>query len=225
MLQKVPIPLPPAVEQALLAAAVDIVKPPDRIPDRLPLVPLGDAWLSVGTVAPLQLVRPLARAAAEHAWAGDRWLSVFSRIGAESEAPRESELHRVGTLVSVSAAVSHATGLWLVVRALAWVRLVGIEAGARYEVAHVEPFAVREEGGSEVAPLELVLRARVRAFAATLPDPEPVLAQTARMSALELSDATIANLAGDVAEQARYMSESSLVARLKFVIALLDRAF
>jgi hypothetical protein len=44
------------------------------------------------------------------------------------------------------------------------------------------------------------------------------------MSALELADATIANLPCSVEEKARYAKEPSLTARLEYVIALCDRA-
>ena len=217
-------PPPPAVERALLAAAADAPKPPARIPDRVPLVPLRNALLAAGAVAPLSLARPASRAAADHALASDRLLGVFSQIDAANEAPGESDLHRVGALAFVSATVPHEAGLWLVVRAIGWVRLVSIETSTPYLVARVEPFVVTEQGGPEVARLELALRERVRAFAATMPDPESVLAQTERMSALELADATVANLTCDVADKARYVSESSLLARLEQVLALADRA-
>ena len=217
-------PLPAAVEQALLAEASAAPKPVKKAPERLPLVPLRNSLLSVGAVAPLDLARPTSRAAVERAGAGDRLVAVFSQRDEANEAPEEADFHRVGTLAFVSAAVPHDGGLWVVVRALAWLRLVGLEAAGSHRLALVEPFTVREEAGPEVARLEQALRARVRAFAATLPDPEPVLAQTERLSALELADVTVANLTCTVADKARYVSETSLVKRLEQVIALTDRA-
>lgn len=217
--------MPPALERALLAAAADVPQPLSCMPERVPLLSLRDTLLSVDAVAPVSVTRARSRVAVERALGSDRWLGLFCEIGADPELPGESELHRVGTLAFVSAAIPHGADYWLVVRGHAWLRLLGVESGAAYAVARVDRFVVREESSVEVTRLEQALRSRVRAFAQTLPDPEPVLDQVARMSALELADATIANLGCDLAEKARYVSESSLLARLEQVIALTERSF
>lgn len=214
---------PPAVEHALLAAVAVAPKPSaSTTPEQAPLVAVRNALLSPGTVVPLRLVRSTSRAAIQQALASDRLLAVFAQFDSTEGAPRERALHPVGTLVSVSSAIDGASALWAVVRALTWIRLASVDDTGPCGFARLEPFVVHAEGGEELARLERAVRARVRAFAATLPDPEPVLAAAEAMSALELADAATAQPACKASDTARYVSESSLLRRLKWVLARAD---
>jgi ATP-dependent Lon protease len=215
---------PPGLEQALLAAAADSRQAPVRIPERVPLVPLRNALLWPGAVAPLEVARVPSRAAVQHALASDRLLALFARIDAAEDAPAECDLHRVGVLASFSNSIEYGTGLYVVVRALAWVQLTSLEAGEPYSVGRLEPFVVRDDGGEELAEVEQTVRARSQAFAASLPDAESALARSARMSALELADAAIAASDCEVAAKARYTCESSLLSRLKLMLTLSETA-
>jgi ATP-dependent Lon protease len=212
--------LPPGIEQALLAAAADSRQAPAQVPDRAPLLRLRNALLWPGTVAPLEFARLSPRAAVQHALASDRLLALFPRIDPADDAAAERERHRVGALGWVSNVIDCGTGSWAVVRALAWVQLASAELGDPYSAVRLEAFVVRNEGGEDLAEVERTVRARSQAFAASLPDPETALARMARMSALELADASIASSTCDIARQARYVSESNLLARLKLMLAL-----
>jgi ATP-dependent Lon protease len=214
----------PGLEQALLAAAADSRQAPVPIPERVPLVPLRNALLWPGAVAPLEVARVPARAAVQHALASNRLLALFARIDAAEDAPAECDLHRVGVLSWVSNSIDYGTGLYVVVRALAWVQLTSLEAGEPYSVGRLERFVVRDDGGEELAEVEQAVRARSQAFAASLPDAESALARSARMSALELADAAIAASDCEVAAKARYTRECSLLSRLKLMLILTEAA-
>lgn len=112
-------------------------------------------------------------------------------------------------------------GSWIVVRAEAWAQLDLVEPAGLYTRAKLARFVVEESGQEDIGALEQTLRERVRSFAEKLPGGDEILALSERMTALELADATIANLPCSVQEKATYASETSLSARLRQVIALL----
>lgn len=216
-------PLPGEVQQALLAASSE--EPPRgvHVTPSIPLLPLRNALLVPGAVAPLNIARAASIAAVEAAHNGAKMLAVFAQTDAANEAPTADALHPVGCAARLVSVVSTPDGgTWVVVRGTEWIRLKAIEQEQPYPVARVSRFVVQEETTEEVTRLEQALRDRVRALAAQMPDPTFLLRRIERMSALELVDAAVANLPSSVAEKARYASEPSLIARLKSAIALCD---
>src|SRR5262249_47393428 len=100
-------PLPSEVQQALFREAQQALstampeQPAKAVsPDApLPLLPLRNAVLPVGTVAPLNIGRATSIAAIQAAQKGDSVLVVFSQKDQANEAPSEAELHPVGCVV------------------------------------------------------------------------------------------------------------------------------
>lgn len=224
LLPHLAMPLPAEVERALVEAAARV---PDafELPAELPLLPVRNAVLTPGSVAPLNIGRPSSIAAIRAAGAGEKAIAIFSQREAVNEAPIAGDLHPVGVAARVVASVEGGEGqLWIVVRAHRWIRLQTLRAREPFLVARIRPFEVEEVDAKEAARLEAALRERVKAFAARLPDPERLLRMTSAMSAAQLADAAIANLPVSVDDKARYASEPSLVARLEWVLALFDRA-
>lgn len=201
----------------------DAPKPVGDIPDRAPLVALRNALLSPGAVVPLRLTRVASRAAIEQALSSAGLIALFAQTDPADDTPGAGDLHPVGSLASVTSVIEANGALWVVVRTLAWLRLTSIDYAPSCALARVEPFVVQIDGGDELTRLEAALRARARAFAATLPDLEPALARLERMSALELADAAIAALPCELLDKASFVSESSLLARLKWLLRRADR--
>ena len=224
LLEPLGLQLPEEVKSILLAAAAAEQPAHSTVVSPLPLLPLRNAVLAVGAVAPLNIGRKSSIAAVEAARTGSEMLAVFSQKDETNEAPIETELHPVGCQARLLGMVPSASGLWIVVRAVAWIELKAIEQTEPCVIARVARFAVHEQPSAEVNRLEQTLRERLRAFAAKLPAPEYVLKKTERMNALELADIAIANLRCSVEEKARYVSEPNLRARLEYVLALIDRA-
>jgi ATP-dependent Lon protease len=224
LLEPLSAPLPEEVVSILLEAASE--EQPDHVAveSDVPLLPLRNALLAVGATAPLSIGRPASIAAVEAAQGGSSVLAVFSQKDDTNEAPVANDLHRVGCLARLVAVVPSHGGLWIVVRALAWIELESIEQTEPFVLARVSRFRVHDHAGAGVKRLEESLRSRMRAFAARLPAPEYVLRLTERMNALELADAAIANLRCTVEEKARYASEPDLRVRLEYVLNLIDRA-
>jgi len=209
-------PLPDSVIQELHRAASSKAKPPPITrAASFPLLPLRGTLITMGSVVPINIGRPSSIAAAQAARNADGLLVVFSQRDAANEAPAESDLHPVGCIVQLLA--THT--MYLVLRATQWVKLEAIERNAPYYVASVTPFEVGLGDAAEVTRLERLLRAKVRPLAATLPG-ERILAMLDAMTAAELADATIANLPCSVADKARYASEPTVAARLRFALAL-----
>jgi Lon protease-like protein len=216
-------PLPREVEDAMLVASADKRSFPLTSP--LPLIPVRNAILAVGALAPLNIGRPTSIAAIESARAKGSLVAIFAQKDATHESPDNADLHAVGCAAQIVTWIETPhSGRWIVVRATQWIRLDAIESRTPCLVARVSPFAIEDDDPVEVKRLEEKLREHVRHFAALLADPNQILRMTEKMTPLELADAAIANLPCPVDEKARYAAEPSLVARLERVLALLDRA-
>jgi Lon protease-like protein len=221
-------PLPDEVQQAMLAAMSGEGASSEEVSlsSQLPLLPLRNAVLAVGAVAPLHLGRPSSVAAVEAARDSGKTLAVFSQKDAANEDPGEADFHPVGCAVRLlsSTPFTPDQGMWIVVRATRWIRLEAIERREPWPLCRIAAFTVEEEESAEVKRIEQTLRERVRTFAARLPDPERMLRRLESMTALQLADATMVNLPCPVQDKARYASEPRLLARLEYVLALCDRA-
>jgi Lon protease-like protein len=213
------------VQEALLNAMSEETPKDISLSSPLPLVPLRNAVLAVGAVAPLNIGRASSIAAVEAARDGEKLLAVFAQKEDVNEAPSEADLHPVGCAVRLLSVIpTQDRGLWIVVQATQWVRLEAIERRTPCMMARVSRFAIEEQETGDVKRLEQALRERVKAAMVKLPNAEHLRQRTERMSALELADITIANIECSVQEKATYAGKPSLVDRLEYVLALFDRA-
>jgi Lon protease-like protein len=218
-------PLPPDLQQALLAAVGQEVPAELPLDAALPLLPVRNAVLTAGAVAPLHVGRATSVAAIEAARAGAGALVILPQKDPSNEAPRQGDLHPVGCVAKlISVLPTGDQGLRIVVRAVQWARLESLVREEPYLEARVSRFEVQDESGPHIESLEKALRQRVSAFAATLPNPAPIVEMTSRMNALQLADATVANLPCRIEDKLDYTSVPTLGARLQYVIALIDRA-
>lgn len=221
-------PLPETVLRAVQAAAVADAASTDRAPAfelPLPVIPVRNAVITVGSIAPLGIGRPTSVAAVRAAERAGGTLALFTQRDEANEAPSQAELHPVGTAAHVVSTLDVPDrGFWIVIRALAWIELVAIEKTAPYVAARVKPFEIATEASDTVKDLELRLRERVKRFVQTLPDAETLLRMTEQMGPLELADATVANLPASIDDKARYAAERTLAARLRSALGLLDAA-
>jgi hypothetical protein len=234
--------LGPEVERAMVEAGARPV-PKLALPTALPLVPLRNALLSVGAIAPIVVGRETSIAAVHAAEAGARLIAMFTQTHEANEAPGESDLHPVGCVAELCAVVPSEVNpaspvlaelegapllgagghqLTIVVKAIAWVNLAEVVHSSPFITVRVEPFVVNERLAASDAPLVDELRERVRQILATMPGADTLLRITERMSALELADSTLANLKCSVDAKASYAREPSVGARLRRVLALLD---
>lgn len=213
-------PLPAPVEKALLAAAGERDDGIFSVDAPIPMVPIRNAMLTRGAVAPIGIGRPRSFAAVEEARAGARTLVTFAQRDATNEAPSTDDLHPVGTVVRLISTVPSDRGFWIILRAIGWVRLEAIVGHDPYIAARVSVYEVAETDDDEVKGLAGTLRERVRSLTATMPDGERIQRMTERMSPMELADATVANLPVPVDEKVRYAALPALTDRLRFVLAL-----
>jgi len=219
-------PLPEAVLWAVQAATLAEAHSPNGAPAfelPLPIVPVRNAVITVGSIAPLGIGRPTSVAAVRAAEHAGGTLALFTQKDEANETPSQADLHPVGTAARVVTTLDVPDrGFWIVIRAIAWVELVAIEKTAPYVAARVKPFEIDAVATEEVTALEARLRKLVKAFVAALPDGAALLRMTERMSPLELADATVANLPAPLDDKARYASEASLAARLRSALAMLE---
>lgn len=217
-------PPPAEVQQALLEAS-SLELQPLTLPAELPVVPLRNTLLAVGAAAPIMIGRPSSMAALDAARQSNGRIALFGQREELDEAPRAAGLHPVGCVAAVLARfpVAGEQMSWLVVKALQWVTLAELTSEQPYLRARVERFEIEERSSDETRQLEQELRQRVRSVITTLPDGERLQKLTDGMSALQLADASIANLTCSVEARATYAAQRDLESRLRHVIALLSQ--
>jgi hypothetical protein len=215
------------IEDALVAAGT--ARPQHRAIEAgalFPMLPLRNAMLAMGAVAPLDIGRPSTLAAIEAARANGGLMAAFSQRDGANESPKAADIHPVGCLVELLKVIEPADRPTkvIVVRAAQWIALDAIEKSEPFLLARVSPFAVSDEADPQVAPLERTLRERVGAIAKGLPGGERLVAMTSRMNARELADAVLANVPCSVDDKARCASEPSLPKRIGLLLVLLGGA-
>jgi Lon protease-like protein len=219
-------PLPEPVLEAVRAAALSSTGAREISPtfdEPIPVIPVRNAVVTVGSIAPLGIGRPTSVAAVRAAERGSGAIVLLTQKDEANEAPSAEDLHPVGSAAFVLSVLDVPDrGFWIVVRATAWIELVALERETPYLAARVKPFEITGATSEEVKGLELRVRERVKAHVAALPGGEALLRMTEKMSPLELADATVANLSAPIDEKARYAAESSLAERLRYALALLD---
>jgi hypothetical protein len=89
-------PLPREVEQALVRAISSEMRDPVALASALPLLPLRNAVLSVGSFAPLSIGRPTSLAAVATARKRGDMVAVFAQKDDTNEEPTDQDLHPVG---------------------------------------------------------------------------------------------------------------------------------
>jgi ATP-dependent Lon protease len=216
-------PLPWAVQEALVAAAAQAHPDVRPLAAELPVLPVRNAVLAPGAVAPLNLGRPSSLAAVRAALAQSKTLAIFSQRDPTVEDPGVVDLSAVGCAAQVLSTIEQEETTWIVVRATRWIRLEALVAEQPFMTARVSAFAVAPDTTDEAKQLEQRLRELVKTRIAKLPDGDRLLRMTEHMTALELADLTIANLGCSVNDKLLYAGEPRLLARLESVLALLAR--
>jgi ATP-dependent Lon protease len=214
-------PPPDGVKRALLAAMGEEPRPVE-LASPLPVLPVRNAVLTVGTVAPLMIGRPASLAALDGiAVRPDALCAIFPQKDHTEERPDEDGLHAHGCAAQLLHVEPGEGARWIVVRATHWIVRGALESRDPYLSARVSLFTIAPDDSDEVKRLEIELRAETRAFAAKMPQPAHLLKMIERMTALQLADATVANLPRTADQKARYTSEPRLRERLRFVTDLL----
>jgi ATP-dependent Lon protease len=96
--------LGPEVERAMVEAGARPV-PRISLPADPPLVPLRNALLSVGAIAPIVVGREASIAAVHAAEAGSRLVAMFTQTVEANESPGAGDLHPVGCVAELCAVV------------------------------------------------------------------------------------------------------------------------
>lgn len=206
-----------------IIAAMRAPSPTDPIalPATLPVLAIRNALLAAGSLAPFHVARPSSLAAL--AAATDGVIAIFAQQNEEDEDPRETDLHRVGAAARIVKALPAENGSWILVRAVHWIYLDVLTAKSPYLTARVSEFSIDQSESEEIAHLHRALKVDVKTALTAIPGAAPLLAMTDALSPLALADTAIANMPCSVAEKARYASLTSLEARLRTALALLQK--
>jgi Lon protease-like protein len=215
-------PLPHQVIEAMSSSAASKPRPkPISESTTLPVIPLRNALLTAGALAPINIGRPSSIAAAAAARADGSVLVAIAQKDPANENPAVDDLYRVGCTAQIVSTVEGGPyGTFLVLRGLQWVTLDRVERSEPYTVGSVSPFHVGVDDSPDVRRLEGELRGKLNELVVTLPGGEHLRAMIDKMNALELADAAVANLPCAIADKASYAAEPTLIGRLERALAL-----
>jgi hypothetical protein len=200
------------------------------VPARLPLVPVRNALLLPGSIAPFALARPASIAAADTARTqSSSLLATFAQRAESDEDITLQSLHPVGSLALLHKRLPDTPGMptVIVLQSIRPIRLLDVEqpsqpGGARH--ARVEAFDMDlSDGAQEVPALEESLRQQAQQLMAALPDPERASALLDQFDETDLADIIVANVPCSVAEKAAYAAEPRLVERLRLALHMTQR--
>jgi hypothetical protein len=222
----VPMHFPEAVGAALGVAMARRASAADDEPapllGALPLVAMRDALLVRRAVAPIHVGRDASLAAVEAALARTPpTIAVFAQRVAEREEVGADDLFPVGCEALVHARVAEARRAWLVLEAVRWIALEGLEkAPEGYTLAQVAPVRIERGPAGEVEALAAALRATARDLARGFPGGATLVTRIDGLDAEPLADLVVGNLSVPVADKARFAEETRLVERLRMAHAL-----
>jgi len=195
-----------------------------RLPSSFPLVPLRNALLAKGALAPLSIARAESRAAIDRALAQNGWIAVFAQKEIDNAAPELGDLHPVGVAAKVLATEPHEDGLWIVVRGEEWIRLDAISQRSPYLLAVTSRFTLQPHADLGQLADVRSLRELAIAVAGTLPGGEALATSLEELEASELADTVVANLPVSVEQKAAYAAEPDVLLRVQWALAGLQRA-
>jgi ATP-dependent Lon protease len=137
----------------------------------LPILPLRNAVLFPGIVAPLNLGRPQSIAAAQAAARTDRPIGVVLQKDSTVDEPKPEHLHQIGTVAEILRYVTAPDGTHHIVsRGTRRFRVLEYLSGYPFLVARVEEIGEAEVYSTEVAARMHQLRERAREAISLLPN-------------------------------------------------------
>jgi Lon protease-like protein len=220
-------PLPLELDAALRETWTRV--PDDQLADIdtpavLPVLPVRNALMPAGALAPFALARPSSLAALEAAGARTPSLvAVFTQRAVEDEAPGLDGLHPIGCLALIRRFKRANAQGWVVLEGIRWVRLDALVSTEPYYEGRVSEFEIEDSAEPEAEELERALREAARKLAAALPNAETLVRVIDETEdAGRLADLVVVNLPCSVADKADYAAEHRAVERLRRAIALLQ---
>jgi ATP-dependent Lon protease len=196
--------------------------------DELPVLPIRNAVLFPGAVAPFDVGREKSVALVEDLEnLSQPVIAIFAQRDPNIDDPGEGDLYPVGAAARVLKSLKHSTGNYsLILQGLTRIRLTGITQQGPYlraKVARVEESPVIDDVEAEA--LAMSLREVAKQVIQLMPE-LPREAQSLIDSIQEpgaLADLVAANLDAPVDEKAQLMSTADVKDRIKQVLKLLTR--
>lgn len=197
-------------------------------PDHIPVLPLRNAVVFPGAMAPIELARPRTLRGIEVALTRDpAFLAIFAQRQFEVEVPTTEDLHSTGCLCVIRhfERLGDSGHAWIIVEGMRWITLDSLEQSDPYYLASVANTSPVRDDESPVAGLDQQLRAKARRVAEQLPEiRDAALALIdATPDTAQLADLVMASFAPPVPVAAAYADELTLSARVERVLALLDQ--
>jgi ATP-dependent Lon protease len=196
--------------------------------DELPVLPIRNAVLFPGAVAPFDVGREKSVALVEDLEnLSQPVIAIFAQRDPNIDDPGEGDLYPVGAAARVLKSLKHSTGNYsLILQGLTRIKLAGITQHGPYlraKVARVEESPVIDDVEAEA--LAMSLREVAKQVIQLMPE-LPREAQSLIDSMQEpgaLADLVAANLDAPVEEKAQLMSTADVKDRIKQVLKLLTR--
>lgn len=137
----------------------------DAIPERLPVLPVGDMVLFPDLVLPIDIKRASSQRLVDEVLMSDHLLAVVAQKDRDLPKPGPADLFETGTMASIIKLMKQTDGSYqIIVRSLERVRIRDLEMSNGYWVARVEALPEDRTVSAEIEALVLNLRTEFERF-------------------------------------------------------------
>ncbi len=197
------------------------------IPDELPLLPIRNAVLFPGGVAPFDVGRPGSLRLIEHTERqGLQVIAIFAQKQAETDDPGFDDLHKVGVAARVLKTLKHSSGNYSVIlQGLDRIRLDSLSSTSPFLMAKVTRLEEQTGSDVEIEALTVGLKemaSQVLGMAPDLPEDATRIIEEIQ-EPNHLADLVAANLDTSIDEKVELLGMLDVKQRLRSVLRLVTR--
>ena len=195
--------------------------------DELPLLPIRNAVLFPGGIAPFDVGRPASLRLVEHIDTLDPpIIAIFAQKRSETDEPGFEDLHKIGVAARVLKSLKHGSGNYsLILQGMNRLRLDGLQSRHPFLMAKVTPLDEQQADDVEVEALVLGLKdlaGQVLGMAPDLPEDATRIVEEID-DPNHLADLVAANLDTSVQEKVELLALLDVKSRLRAVLRLVTR--
>lgn len=195
--------------------------------DELPLLPIRNAVLFPGGIAPFDVGRPASLRLVEHIDTLDPpIIAIFAQKRSATDEPGFEDLHKIGVAARVLKSLKHGSGNYsLILQGMNRLRLDGLQSRHPFLMAKVTPLDEQQADDVEVEALVLGLKdlaGQVLGMAPDLPEDATRIVEEID-DPNHLADLVAANLDTSVQEKVELLALLDVKSRLRAVLRLVTR--
>ena len=194
------------------------------IPNLLPILPIRNIVVFPGTVMPLNVGRAKSKALLDEVMPGEKIIGVVTQKNADSEDPRQPDLHTVGVACMILKLFKLPDGNQsIIVHGLTRFRVMGIEQADPFLLGRIEILDETLEPSAEFEALLNSVRQQANRVIELSPNTPDEAAQVLNSitAPAALADFLSANLQADTTDKQKLLEELDVEKRLRLIAARL----